>query len=177
MTPFSRILIVTIVLNLPSLALAQSAPTPPPGVPQAPVGHRQPAASDVPADDSVEGDKGAVGRPRGPAASLVPKLDVQATCRRAQPLSSGEKSAYQSCLDDELQAQKELVKKWSTFKSSAQSVCLQETKIGGAPSYVELITCLELDKQAAEAAIENRKALKMPASQQAPSKTVPPSKK
>jgi hypothetical protein len=97
-------------------------------------------------------------------AASPPKLDVQATCRRAQPLSSGEKSAYQSCLNDELQAQKDLVKSWSTFKSGPQAVCLQETKIGGAPSYVELITCLELDKQAGEAAIENRKALQMPGS-------------
>jgi hypothetical protein len=165
MTPFSRVLIAIVALNVPSFALAQRAPTPPPGVPQAAVGHRQPTASEVPADDSVEGDKGPVGKPRGLAASSVPKLDVQATCRRAQPLSTGEKSAYQSCLDDELQAQKDLAKTWSTFKSGARSVCLQETKIGGAPSYVELLTCLELDKQAAEAAIENRKALKMPSGQ------------
>jgi hypothetical protein len=52
----------------------------------------------------------------------------------------------------------------ATFGSGAQSVCLQETRIGEAPSYVELITCLELDKQAAEASIENRKALQTPKS-------------
>jgi hypothetical protein len=96
------------------------------------------------------------------AASSVPPLDIEATCRRAQPLSAGEKSAYQSCMNDELEAKKELVKTWSTFKSSAQSTCVQETKIGGAPSYVELITCLQLDKQAAEAARENQKELKIP---------------
>jgi hypothetical protein len=167
MTPFSRALIVTIGLNLPNLALAQSAP----------VGHRQPTARDVPADDSVEGEKGSVaGKARGPASSLVPKLDVQATCRRAQPLS-GEKSAYQSCMNDESEAKKELAKKWSTFKRGAQATCLQETKIGGAPSYVELITCLELDKQAAEAAIENRKALLVPSRRTQPSGSAPQPKK
>jgi hypothetical protein len=39
---------------------------------------------------------------------------------------------------------------------------VQETQIGGAPSYVELLTCLQLDKQAADAARENSKALNMP---------------
>jgi len=34
-----------------------------------------------------------------------------------------------------------------------------ETKIGGAPSYVELLTCLQLDQQGAAASLENKKAL------------------
>lgn len=102
------------------------------------------------------------------SASSVPKLDIEATCRRAQPLSAGEKSAYQSCMNDETEARKELVKTWTTFKPGAQATCLEETKIGGAPSYVELITCLQLDKQAAEAARENQKELKMPSSKPEP---------
>jgi hypothetical protein len=94
-------------------------------------------------------------------AAQPPVLDVKATCRRAQPISIGDVSAYQSCMNDELAAQQELIKKWSTFKPGPQGICTQSTKNGGAPSYVELITCLELDKQAAEAVIENRKALKV----------------
>jgi hypothetical protein len=109
-------------------------------------------------------------------ASSPPTLDVKATCRRAQPLSGAEKSAYQSCMNDELEAQKELAKTWSTFRPGAQATCLQETKIGNAPSYVELLTCLQLDQQAAEAARENKKALKMPTGKPAPSGTVPPAK-
>ncbi|MFI5015628.1 MAG: hypothetical protein ACHQAY_25105 [Hyphomicrobiales bacterium] len=110
------------------------------------------------------------------AFAAPPKLDVQATCRRAQPLSSGEKSAYQGCINDETEAQKEVIKTWASFKAGAQATCLQETKIGGAPSYVELLTCLQLDKQATEASRENQKALKMPAAQSAPSRTAPPKK-
>lgn len=97
-------------------------------------------------------------------AEVAPKLDVKATCRRAEPLSGAEKTAYQSCLSDEMDAQKELAKTWSSFKGAARATCLQETKIGGAPSYVELITCLQLDKQAAEASRENNKQLDLPAS-------------
>jgi hypothetical protein len=36
------------------------------------------------------------------------------------------------------------------------------TNIGGAPSYVEVLTCLQLNKQALEAQIENKKQLNMP---------------
>jgi hypothetical protein len=95
-------------------------------------------------------------------AAQPPELDIKATCRRAQPLSGGEQSAYQTCMNDELAAQQELTKKWSAFKSGPQAVCTQSTKNGGAPSYVELITCLELNQQAAQAAIDNRKALMVP---------------
>jgi hypothetical protein len=110
------------------------------------------------------------------AAALAgppPKLDVQATCRRAQPLSGTEKSAYQGCINDETDAQKELIKTWSSFKAGAQTTCVQETKIGGAPSYVELLTCLQLDKQAQDAARENQKSLQMPSAQSTPSGTAP----
>ena len=106
-------------------------------------------------------------------ASAVPKLDIEATCRRAQPLSAGEKSAFQSCMNDETEAQKELAKTWSTFKPGAQATCVQETKIGGAPSYVELLTCLQLDKQASEASRENQKALTMPSAKPEPPPSVP----
>jgi hypothetical protein len=110
------------------------------------------------------------------SAASVPTLDIEKTCRRAQPLSAGEKSAYQSCMNDENEARKELIKTWSTFKPGAQTTCVQETKIGGAPSYVELVTCLQLDKQAAEAARENQKELKMPSSKPADAGAAPKGK-
>jgi hypothetical protein len=77
------------------------------------------------------------------------------------------------CMNDELAAQQELTKKWSTFKAGPQAVCTQETTIGGAPSYVELITCLELDQQAGQAAIENKKGLNTPSTRPAKTKATP----
>jgi hypothetical protein len=94
------------------------------------------------------------------SCAAPPKLDVRTTCRRTQPLSGGgEQSAYQGCMRDEADAQRELAKTWSTFTPSSQAICVQETKIGGAPSYVEVLTCLQLDKQARQSAIENNKKL------------------
>jgi hypothetical protein len=158
MTPIGRMLFASTILvaalsSLPGIALAQNAPALPPGVPQAPIGHRQPTANDVPVDDSV---KGVVGKAPAGGGGTPPELDVKATCRRAQPLSQGQGDAYQGCLNDETAAQKELARLWSTFKASSQRTCTEETKIGGAPSYVELLTCLQLDQQAEEAAKANK---------------------
>jgi hypothetical protein len=97
------------------------------------------------------------------SASSVPKLDISATCRRAVPLlGDSDNSPYRSCMQDETEAQTELIKSWATFKPSEQAVCAQETRIGGAPSYVELLTCLQLDQQALEASRENQGAMSLP---------------
>jgi hypothetical protein len=96
------------------------------------------------------------------AALSPPKLDVGATCRRAYASIGGQESTYENCLRTEVAAQQELAKKWSTFKAASITTCLAGVKIGGAPSYVELVTCLELAKQAAESAAENRKPLQLP---------------
>ena len=166
-----RVLFVTVALGLPGLALAQSTPALPPGIPAAPVGHRQPTARDVPSNDSVKAPPGPDNLKTtdnggndtfGPALRSLPKLDIKATCRRAQPLSQGQESAFQGCISDETDAQRELSRTWFDFKPGPRSTCTQETKIGGAPSYVELLTCLQLDKQAVEAQIENKKQLNIP---------------
>jgi hypothetical protein len=90
------------------------------------------------------------------------------TCKRAQPLIPGDKGAYQSCLDDEIEAQKELSRKWFRFTARQHIFCTRDTVIGGAPSFVELLTCMELDQQAAQARIENAKPLKSPISPAVP---------
>lgn len=164
-----RSLFVAAALLAPALAFAQTT-LPSGNVPPAPVGHRQPTARDVPSNDSLNAAPGpdslktpqdANNEPFGPALKALPKLDIKATCRRAQPLS-GQQNAYQGCLNDETDAQRELSRTWFDFKAGPRSTCTQETKIGGAPSYVELLTCLQLDKQAVEARIENKKQLNVP---------------
>jgi len=164
----ARVTALALILGSAGSALAQT------GIPQAPIGHRQPNAGDVPSNDSVKGldAGGAAGGADtfGPALKSLPKLDIKATCRRAQPLSEGQKSAFDSCINDETEAQKQLSRNWFSYKESSRRICTQETQIGGAPSFVELVTCLELDKQAREAERENRKQLNMPT---APSGSVP----
>jgi hypothetical protein len=164
-----RSLLVAAALVAPVVALAQST-LPLGNIPAAPIGHRQPSAHDVPSNDSVKAAPGpdnlrlpqdARNEPFGPALKALPKLDVKATCRRAQPLS-GLQTSYQGCLNDETDAQRELSRTWFDFKPGPRSTCTRVTNIGGAPSYVEVLTCLQLDKQAGEASIENKKQLNMP---------------
>lgn len=92
-------------------------------------------------------------------ASPPPTFDAQAICRREQVLLDSQKTHYQGCLRDEFDARKEMIKSWSSFRPGAQTMCAQETKIGGGPSYVELLTCLELDQQGSAASLENKTAL------------------
>ena len=158
-----RSVLLAITLVSPGFAFAQTT-LPLGNIPQAPVGHRQPSAGDVPSSDTTLPDNlrgGASNEPFGPALKALPKLDIKATCRRAQPLT-GVQSAYQGCINDETDAQRELSRTWFDFKPGPRSTCTQETNIGGSPSYVELLTCLQLDKQAVEAQIENKKQLNVP---------------
>lgn len=61
------ILATAFVLAVPAVAPAQQ--TPPNGVPQAPVGHRQPTAADVPANDSAKGGNPGAAPGAGPERS------------------------------------------------------------------------------------------------------------
>lgn len=83
------------------------------------------------------------------AAAGVPRFDIKASCRQAQPLSgSGDKDVYQGCVDSEVSARKQLAKLWRSFKDSSRRSCVGESQIDDVPSYVDLLTCLQLDKEA-----------------------------
>ena len=82
-------------------------------------------------------------------AAGLPRFDIKATCRQAQPLlGTGDKNVYQGCVDSEVEARKQLAKLWQSFKDSSRRSCVGETQIGGVPSYVDLLSCLQLDKEA-----------------------------
>lgn len=82
-------------------------------------------------------------------AAGVPRFDIKATCREAQPLSgSGDQNVYQGCVVGEIEARKQLAKLWRSFKDGSRRSCVGEAQIGGVPSYVDLLSCLQLDKEA-----------------------------
>jgi hypothetical protein len=81
------------------------------------------------------------------SAAGPPRFNIRATCRQAEPLS-GDKSVYQSCVDEEVSARKQVVSTWASYRSRSLRSCVGETRIGGAPSYVDLLTCLQFDKGA-----------------------------
>ena len=89
------------------------------------------------------------GRPRSrgsdismAAARDPPKLDMAQTCEAATQSSIGR--GKQACLDQERTAQEQLTQNWSQHSAANKIQCADLTIRGGPPSYVELISCLEL---------------------------------
>jgi hypothetical protein len=75
-------------------------------------------------------------------ADAVPQFDIARECR-----DEGEtKEMLQRCTDDEVQARKQLHAEWMQFSPGAIVQCNGETNIDGTPSYVELLTCLEMER-------------------------------
>lgn len=79
-------------------------------------------------------------------ADEVPRYDVRPTCRAAINMvtGGGEGRTVESCLAGEDRARKELEKDWSKIPSAERSQCIATMAKGGAPSYVELVVCLEM---------------------------------
>ena len=77
-----------------------------------------------------------------PVADALPKFDIARECR----FESGTKEEQERCATDETQARDQLQTEWIQFSPSDKTLCNRETCIDSAPSYVELITCLEMEK-------------------------------
>jgi hypothetical protein len=76
------------------------------------------------------------------AAATVPTYNVKPTCRAAIELSAITGRTVEMCEASEAQVRNEIVKTWSTFTEAAKDRCLN-TSARHAPSYVELLICLE----------------------------------
>jgi hypothetical protein len=85
-------------------------------------------------------------------ADGVPKFDIARQCRldstQAFDLSAGLNETVKRCVADEQQAMTQLQTQWSQFRESDKAQCTEETNIGGTASYVDLLTCLQLAKEA-----------------------------
>lgn len=81
----------------------------------------------------------------GPArADAVPKLDVERTCQSAAKASVSDNASYDGCLRSEREARREAERRWGDFTPAAKKQCESQFRAGGYPSYVEMVTCLEL---------------------------------
>jgi hypothetical protein len=76
------------------------------------------------------------------AADALPEFKAE-TCRQAEESGSASRNA-QNCFHDEETAKDTLKRNWASYDSSQKSHCQRLLKAGGMPSYVELLTCLEM---------------------------------
>lgn len=88
------------------------------------------------------------------AVEGVPNLNVEPSCRAAADsaamgtIGGGNVRDLASCMRDENEARDQLAKEWSQFLPGERERCTSETKTGGSPSYVELLVCLEMIRDA-----------------------------
>jgi hypothetical protein len=78
-------------------------------------------------------------------ADSVPKYDMARTCRLDHAAASGlaVSESMKSCVRDEKQALAKLQTQWPKFPAQKRSGCVSQNTIGGTPSYVGLLTCLQ----------------------------------
>jgi len=77
-------------------------------------------------------------------SNTVPTFDIVRECRL-----EGESTVdFDRCQRDESAALDQLRASWTQFVDADKSTCLGETTIGGFASYVELLTCLEMARDA-----------------------------
>jgi hypothetical protein len=84
------------------------------------------------------------------AADQVPKFDTGPICRSAGATAVMGTRDTAACERDENTARATLEKEWSQFTPSDKARCGRLVTQGGGPSYVDLLTCLELAKQVKE---------------------------
>ena len=78
-------------------------------------------------------------------ADTVPKYDMARTCRLDHAAASGlaVSESMKNCVRDEKRAFGQLRKQWPKFAEAKRAGCVSQNTIGGTPSYVELVTCLQ----------------------------------
>ena len=81
------------------------------------------------------------------AADHPPQLDVQTSCNAVASRGMNGRTS-EACMNEENSAQSTLRDKWAQFNPSQRSRCTGLVQTGGPPSYVELLTCLEMAEQA-----------------------------
>ena len=85
-------------------------------------------------------------------ADQVPSLNVESACRAAAKMgdSLSLDTTLRQCLVDEKSARDQLEKEWTQFAPALQQRCVATTQTGGDPSYVEVLVCLQMGRDAGQ---------------------------
>jgi hypothetical protein len=83
------------------------------------------------------------------AADRVPDLNIEPSCHAAATAATVLNRNEDTCKRDEHDARGKLDQEWGQFTPTQRQRCVSLSSLGGSPSYVELLTCLEMAKAAA----------------------------
>jgi hypothetical protein len=84
-------------------------------------------------------------------AADVPKLNVERMCRESAAADPTIDYGPKRCIDSEHEARDQLARQWKDFPAADRQECTAVATMGGSASYVELITCLEMNRDVREA--------------------------
>ena len=77
----------------------------------------------------------------------VPNYNVKPECSFTQSAIPAPENETQ-CLKEERAARVKLQQNWANYPSADRTECVGESSTGGSPSYVDLLTCLEMTADA-----------------------------
>ena len=101
------------------------------------------------------------------AQAQIPTINIQETCRKAADVMlnlavGGDgrtgPNDQQICLESENKARDQINKNWSNYQASDREGCIQ-TRVY-LPSYVEWLTCFEMNKVVRDAREQQNRAMK-----------------
>ena len=96
------------------------------------------------------------------SADEIPTLNVTPLCHgiadhAADPLETGDpKVSFEHCMASEQSDRAALAKEWSMFAAEDKDNCTEEARTGGESSYTDLVTCLEMAREAEEFRLQSR---------------------
>jgi hypothetical protein len=96
------------------------------------------------------------------AADGVPKLDMRPGCRAAVQAGAVVNRDLNTCLRSENAALDKLKEGWKNFVAEDRTRCINLTQMGGPPSYVEVLTCVEMARDARQIRASEPKPIERP---------------
>jgi hypothetical protein len=78
----------------------------------------------------------------------VPDLNFESICRDRAAENLGVKDDSAVCMKDENEARDQLAKKWNEFASADRTRCVRMSTTERTASYIEVLTCLEMNRDA-----------------------------
>jgi hypothetical protein len=83
-------------------------------------------------------------------ADNPPKLDVTISCNASAQFAIVAGRDKEACMEDERSAESTLAQNWSKYNADDKIQCIGTVTTGGPASYVELLSCLEIMRDAKE---------------------------
>jgi hypothetical protein len=85
-------------------------------------------------------------------AAGYPVLDVAPLCHGLTSSSSLleglDAGTFDQCMKGQQDDRQDMIKQWSSFSASDRRHCIAEATMGGVSSYTDLVSCLEMSRDA-----------------------------